>query len=123
MVYGRNAVEVRLPHIDYTTMVYVAKAAYEAQRLISIPVIKTHRHASFSCALKNTVRCVHGKNKPWMYGSGWEAAAAELNAAVRPHLYVVDGLQSRVRGGDRGLARRRQLRSFWPVGTRLLPLS
>jgi uncharacterized protein (DUF362 family) len=92
-------VEVRPPHVDYTTTVYVAKAAYEAQRLISLPVIKTHRHASFSCALKNTVGCVHGKNKPWMYGSGWEAAVAELNAAVRPHLYVVDGLQSLVQGG------------------------
>jgi uncharacterized protein (DUF362 family) len=92
-------VEVRPPQVEYTTTVYVAKAAYEAQRLISVPVIKTHRHASFSCALKNTVGCVHGKNKPWMYGAGWEAATAELNAAVRPHLYVVDGLQSLVYGG------------------------
>jgi uncharacterized protein (DUF362 family) len=92
-------VEVHPPHVEYTTTVYVAKAAYEAQRLISIPVIKTHRHASFSCALKNTVGCVHGKNKPWMYGSGWEAAVAELNTAVRPHLYIVDGLQSLVQGG------------------------
>jgi uncharacterized protein (DUF362 family) len=92
-------VEVRPSHVEYTTTVYVAKAAHEAQRLISVPVIKTHRHASFSCALKNTVGCVHGKNKPWMYGSGWEAAVAELNTAVRPHLYVVDGLQSLVQGG------------------------
>ena len=92
-------VEVRPPHVEHTTTVYVAKAAYEAQRLISVPVIKTHRHASFSCALKNTVGCVHGKNKPWMYGSGWEEAVAELNVAVRPHLYVVDGLQSLVQGG------------------------
>jgi uncharacterized protein (DUF362 family) len=92
-------VEVRLPAVEYAKTVYVAKAAYEAQRLISVPVIKTHRHASFSCALKNTVGCVHGRNKPWMYGAGWEAAVAELNAAVHPHLYVVDGLQSLVRGG------------------------
>jgi uncharacterized protein (DUF362 family) len=92
-------VEIGLPHVEHTTTVYVAKSAYEAQRLISIPVIKTHRHASFSCALKNTVGCVHGKNKPWMYGSGWEAAVAELNAAIRPHLYIVDGLQSLVQGG------------------------
>jgi uncharacterized protein (DUF362 family) len=92
-------VEVHPAGVEHTTIVYVAKAAYEAQRLISVPVIKTHRHASFSCALKNTVGCVHGKNKPWMYGSGWEAAVAELNTAVRPHLYIVDGLQSLVQGG------------------------
>ena len=98
-------VEVHPPHVEHTTTAYVAKSAYEAERLISIPVIKTHRHASFSCTLKNTVGCVHGKNKPWMYGSGWEAAVAELNAAVRPHLYVVDGLQTMVHGG-RGPVRR-----------------
>lgn len=92
-------VEVQLPQVEYTKTVYVAQAAYEAQRLISVPVIKTHRNASFSCALKNTVGCVHGRNKPWMYGAGWEAAVSELNLAVHPHLYVVDGLQSLVQGG------------------------
>ncbi|MFQ5656439.1 MAG: DUF362 domain-containing protein [Candidatus Methylomirabilales bacterium] len=93
-------VEVHPPHVEYAKTVYVAKAAYEADRLISVPVIKTHRSASFSCALKNTVGCVHGKNKPWVYGSdGWEPAVAELNMAVRPDLFVVDGLQAMVRGG------------------------
>ena len=93
-------VEVPPPNGEHTTKVYVAKSAYEAQCLISIPVIETHCHASFSCALKNTVGCVHGRNKPWMCGSGWEAAVAELNTAVRPHLYVVDGLQSLVQAGS-----------------------
>jgi uncharacterized protein (DUF362 family) len=93
-------VEVRPPGAELATTVYVAKAAYEASRLISVPVIKTHRSATFSCALKNSVGCVHGKNKPWAYGSaGWEPSVAELNLAVRPHLFVVDGLTSMVTGG------------------------
>jgi uncharacterized protein (DUF362 family) len=93
-------VEVRPPAAEWAKNVYVAKAAYEADCLISVPVIKTHRSASFSCALKNSVGCVHGKNKPWAYGSaGWEPAVAELNLAVRPRLFIVDGLQSMVAGG------------------------
>jgi uncharacterized protein (DUF362 family) len=93
-------VRVDLPRAEHARTVYVAQAAYEAERLISVPVIKTHRSASFSCALKNTVGCVHGRNKPWAYGrDGWEPAVAELNMAVRPHLYVVDGLQTMVHGG------------------------
>lgn len=93
-------VAVEPPGVEYAGKVFVARAAHAAERLISIPAIKTHRSASFSCALKNTVGCVHGKNKPWMYGSeGWEPAVAELNVAVRFHLYVVDGLHSMVRGG------------------------
>lgn len=93
-------VEVEPKGVEYATKVFVARAVHDAERLISVPVIKTHRSASFSCALKNTVGCVHGKNKPWMYGSaGWEPAVAELNAAVRPHLFVADGMRAMVRGG------------------------
>jgi uncharacterized protein (DUF362 family) len=93
-------VEVRPSQVRHATLVYVARAAHDAERLISVPVIKTHRSASFSCALKNTVGCVHGKNKPWAYGSAaWEPVVAELNAAIRAHLYIADGLQSMVRGG------------------------
>lgn len=93
-------VQVHPPGADWAKDVYVAKAAHDAERLISVPVIKTHRSASFSCALKNTVGCVHGRNKPWAYGSaGWEPSIAELNLAVRPHLFVVDGLQSMIAGG------------------------
>jgi uncharacterized protein (DUF362 family) len=117
---GEDWVEVHPPHVEHTTSVYAARAAYEAERLISIPVIKTHRHASFSCALKNSVGCVHGKSKPWMYGAGWEAAVAELNTAIRPHLYVVDGLQSLVQGG-RGPARRCRRRSSSPAVILSLP--
>ncbi|HEV8675241.1 MAG TPA: DUF362 domain-containing protein [Methylomirabilota bacterium] len=93
-------VEVRPPANQLQKVVYVAKAVHEAERLISVPVVKTHRSAGFSCALKNTVGCVHGRNKPWMHGDlDWEAAVAELNTAVRPHLYVVDGLRSMIAGG------------------------
>ncbi len=93
-------VEVHPPAAELAQTVYVAKAAYEAPRLVSVPAIKAHRSATFSCALKNTVGCVHGKNKPWAYGSSrWEPSIAELNLAVRPHLYVVDGLRTMVAGG------------------------
>lgn len=93
-------VEVNPPGAERAKTVYVARAVHEAERLISVPVIKTHRSASYSCALKNTVGCVHGKNKPWAYGSaGWEPSVAELNVAVRPHLFVVDGLTSMIAGG------------------------
>src|SRR3990172_8430580 len=119
-------VSVDPPQARYAKTVYVAKAAYEAERLISVPVIKTHRSASFSCALKNTVGCVHGKNKPWAYGQdGWEPAVAELNMAVRPHLFVVDGLQSMIHGGPwagEGVPTRGILAGGGPVAPPILDL-
>jgi uncharacterized protein (DUF362 family) len=47
-------VEVHPPHVEHTTTVYVAKAANEAERLIGIPVIKTHRHAILYAAFGKT---------------------------------------------------------------------
>jgi len=118
--------EVASPSAEFATRVFVAKAAYQAERLISVPVIKTHRSASYSCALKNTVGCVHGKNKPWAYGSaGWEPAVAELNLAVRPHLFVVDGLTSMVAGGPwsgEAAATRVVLASGDPIATDIAAL-
>jgi uncharacterized protein (DUF362 family) len=93
-------IEVHPRGAELQKTIYVAKAAFEAERLISVPVVKTHRSASFSCALKNSVGCVHGRNKPWMFGTlGWEPSIAEIGLAVRPHLYVVDGLQCMIAGG------------------------
>jgi uncharacterized protein (DUF362 family) len=93
-------VEVRPPGVTLEKAVYVARAVHETERLISVPVVKAHRNAGFSCALKNSVGCVHGRNKPWMHGTaGWEPAVAELSLAVRPHLYVVDGLAVMASGG------------------------
>ncbi|MFQ5895324.1 MAG: DUF362 domain-containing protein [Nitrospinota bacterium] len=119
-------VEVRPPGAEYATTLYVARAAHEAERLISVPVIKTHRSASFSCALKNSVGCVHGRNKPWAYGPrGWEPAVAEIHAAVRPQLFVVDGLQSMVRGGPwsgEGVATGVVLASGDPIATDVVAL-
>jgi uncharacterized protein (DUF362 family) len=93
-------VEVHHPAATLEKAIYVARAAHEAERLISLPVVKAHRSAGFSCGLKNSVGCVHGRNKPWMHGTlGWEPAVAELNLAVRPHLHVADGLAVMASGG------------------------
>lgn len=93
-------VEVRPPGAELATSVLVARAVHAADLWISVPVVKTHRNATFSAGLKNTVGCVHGRNKPWAYGSAaWEPVVAELNLAARPHLLVVDGLVSMVAGG------------------------
>ena len=93
-------VEVRPQQARHATAFHVARAVYEAERLVSVPVLKAHRSASYSFALKNTVGVVHARNKPWAYGgSAWEEVVAELNLAVHPRLYVADALQVMASGG------------------------
>lgn len=93
-------VEVRPPQARHATAFHLARAVYEAERLVSVPVLKAHRSASYSFALKNTVGVVHARNKPWAYGgSAWEEVVAELNLAVHPRLYVGDALTVMASGG------------------------
>jgi len=93
-------VEVRPPQARHATAFHVARAVYEAERLVSVPVLKAHRSASYSLTLKNTVGVVHARNKPWAYGgTAWEEVVAELNLAVHPRLYVADALQVMASGG------------------------
>jgi uncharacterized protein (DUF362 family) len=93
-------VEVRPAEARHATAFHVARAVYEAERLVSVPVLKAHRSASYSFALKNTVGVVHARNKPWAYGgSAWEEVVAELNLAVHPRLYVADAFTVMASGG------------------------
>lgn len=91
---------VNPPQARYVKSFYVAKAYYEADFLVSLPVIKTHRSASYSLSLKNTIGAIHPRNRPSLYGSQyWEEIIAEVNLAAIPHLIIADGLRCMVAGG------------------------
>lgn len=80
---------------------YVSKPLYEADLVINVPVIKTHRFAHYSCSLKNWVGVVHPRNRPSVaFLSGhWHERIAELNLAVHPQLIVADGTTIMIEGG------------------------
>lgn len=95
----------------YATRYWVAKAVYEADLLINLPVVKTHRKATYSICLKNLVGVVHPRNTPWvMDKTHWEEVIAELNLGVHPHLHIVDAMICLVaRGPWHGPTRRANL--------------
>ncbi|MGQ0695468.1 MAG: DUF362 domain-containing protein [Nitrospiraceae bacterium] len=95
---------------------FVSKPVYDADVIINLPVVKTHRFASYSCCLKNFVGIVHPKNRPsvaFLAGS-WHERIAELNLAVHPMLNIADGTTIMIAGGPT---------SGTPARTNLLLLS
>lgn len=93
-------VEVKHPLAKHVGPFWVAKAVYEAEVFVSLPVIKTHRSASYSLSLKNSIGWVHPRNRPSLYGAkDWEEIVAEVNLAISPHLIIADGLRSMITGG------------------------
>jgi len=82
--------------------IYVSSLAVRADRIISIPVLKTHRHAQLSLSLKNFM----GVTPIARYGGGSEARGRsalhravggpescflDIVEALRPDLAVIDG--------------------------------
>ncbi len=79
---------------------YVTEWIYRPDVIINMPVIKTHRSASYSIALKNFIGCTHLRQRPYLIGpSHWEELIAEFNAAYAPELNIADGTVSMIAGG------------------------
>ncbi len=93
-------VEVELSGARYIKSAYVTEWLYKADIIINLPVIKTHRSASYSICLKNFIGCTHLRQRPYLIDSSqWEELIAEFNLAYAPDLNIVDGTVSMIEGG------------------------
>jgi len=93
-------IEVELPGALYIEKAYVTEWIYNVDIIINLPVIKTHRSASYTITLKNFIGCTHLKQRPYLIDSShWEELISEFNIACRPDLNIVDGTVSMIEGG------------------------
>ncbi len=88
-------------HAQALRRFYFSRPVYDADLVINMPVIKTHRFAEFSCSLKNFVGAVHPRNRPSVtfWTGDWHERIAEINLAVHPTLTVADGTTTMIAGG------------------------
>jgi uncharacterized protein (DUF362 family) len=92
-------VEMEIPNISVRKVI-VTEWLSQVDFVVNLPVIKTHRSASYSICLKNFIGCTHIRQRPYLIDSSrWEEVVAELNLAYQPHLNVVDGTASMIEGG------------------------
>lgn len=91
-------VNVRIPG-RYLRRVILARAVLDAERVIYLANIKTHRFARFSGALKLAMGLVHPWQRLDFHLSHLEGKIAEQNLAVYPDLVIVDGRKAFVTGG------------------------
>jgi uncharacterized protein (DUF362 family) len=93
-------VSIDLPQGQFLKRVYVAEALFQVDRIINLPVIKTHHSATYSIALKNFVGATHFRQRPYFIDrTHWEEVIAELNLAYTPDLHIVDATRLMVEGG------------------------
>ncbi|UCD58276.1 MAG: DUF362 domain-containing protein, partial [Candidatus Hydrogenedentota bacterium] len=79
----------------------------EFDHMIYLPTVRTHKIARFTMSLKNSVGLLAPLNCMMMHvSSSLPERIAEINLAVRPSFYILDGRRVFVEGGpDTGLGR------------------
>ncbi|OGP21603.1 MAG: hypothetical protein A2054_09185 [Deltaproteobacteria bacterium GWA2_55_10] len=91
---------VPLKGAKYVKEAYVTEWIYRPDIIVNLPVVKTHRSASYTIALKNFIGCTHLRQRPYLIDSThWEELIAEFNAAYAPDINIVDATTSMIEGG------------------------
>lgn len=84
--------EVEIPGALVMKTVKIARTVLESDVIISIPVMKTHIRSAVTLSLKNMKGVMPGAEKRKTHQLGLEQAISDLNAVVKPHFAVMDGL-------------------------------
>ena len=88
---------------DYLDTVSMPRSAYEADKLVYLPCMKTHSIAGFSGALKLAVGFMHPGERRALHARYLERKIAEINLCWQPNLIIMDGRKAFVSGGpDKG---------------------
>jgi uncharacterized protein (DUF362 family) len=78
----------------------VGKEFLEADRIINVPIVKTHSLAGMSCCIKNWYGLLLGRRHELHQNIG--ESLADLAAAARPTLTIIDATHILIRNGPTG---------------------
>jgi uncharacterized protein (DUF362 family) len=91
-LYDGEFEEIKTPEGGLLKSVRVSKIVLRADFFINAPVLKTHFASTLTAAMKNLKGTTTYDEKKRFHYLGLNKAVAELNAVLKPHLIVVDGL-------------------------------
>jgi uncharacterized protein (DUF362 family) len=88
-----DSVDVDLPDGLVLDWVRVGRSVLEADRVVNVPVLKTHRGTLLSACLKNVgVGCATREEKKRLHRLGIDEGLVDVYSIVRPGFNVVDGI-------------------------------
>jgi uncharacterized protein (DUF362 family) len=91
-LYDGDFEEIKTPEGGLLKSAWVSKEVLRADFFINAPVLKTHFASTLTAAMKNLKGTTTYEEKKRFHYLGLNKAVAELNAVLKPHLIVVDGL-------------------------------
>ena len=91
---------------DYLSTVIMPRSAYEADKMVYLPCMKTHNLAAFSGAIKLAFGFVAPGQRRSFHLGHLQEKLAEVSLCWQPDLIVMDGRKAFVSGGP----------ASWPIG-------
>jgi uncharacterized protein (DUF362 family) len=91
-LYDGEFEEIKIPAGGLLKSVRVSREVLRADFFINAPVLKTHFASTLTAAMKNLKGTTTYDEKKRFHYLGLNKAFTELNAVLKPHLNVVDGL-------------------------------
>jgi len=83
----------------YLKKIALAKAGLEAEKIVYVCCLKTHRFADFTMSLKLAMGFVRRRDRRGMHIRRLREKLAELNLAIAPDLIIMDGRRCLISGG------------------------
>lgn len=87
-----EAVHIQIPNGKSLDHQVVAKRVLQSDKLINMPVAKTHLQTVLTLGLKNLKGTVPGKHKQIIHMAGLDQGIVDLNTVIRSDLTIIDGI-------------------------------
>jgi uncharacterized protein (DUF362 family) len=84
---------------DYLSYVTMPRIAYEADKIVYLPCMKTHRLATYSGAIKLAFGFVHSGERRGFHLNHLQQKIADISLCWQPNLIVMDGRKAFITGG------------------------
>lgn len=97
--YGVRAIDLNYSEkvpvkFENSVVAHAARECVEAALFINMPKVKTHFEAGMSVCLKNLMGCLVGQENKKKTHKSLSSNILNINAALKPHLHIVDGIIS-----------------------------
>src|SRR3989344_1997573 len=81
---------VKIPNAKVLKNARISETILGANKIINVPVLKTHVLTTITCALKNMKGCLHPNDKLKCHTIGLDEAIVDYNRILKPYLVIVD---------------------------------
>jgi len=71
----------------------ISRLVFEVDKIINVPVMKTHSQTSVTLGMKNLKGCVPGAHKLTAHRLGVSRAVVDLNTVIKPVFTVMDAIE------------------------------